>query len=60
MDIVNNPNNLVKTFDNTIIANQVKLVFTYNTNPMLWLVVEDLLSHLKPQEMKASVLAEGT
>ena len=52
--------NLVKTFNNTIIANQVKLVFTYNTNPMLWLVVEDLLSNLKPQEMKACDLAEGT
>ena len=51
---------LVKTFNNTILANQVKLVFTYNANPMLWLVVEDLLSNLKPQEMKACDLAEGT
>ena len=57
MDIVNN---LVKIFDNTTIANQVKLVFNYNTNPMLWLAVEDLLSVHKPQEKKAYVLAEGT
>ncbi|KAK1661720.1 hypothetical protein QYE76_049879 [Lolium multiflorum] len=33
MDVINN---LVKMFDNTIIVNQVKLVFNYNTNPMLW------------------------
>ncbi|KAK1678899.1 hypothetical protein QYE76_039747 [Lolium multiflorum] len=52
MDIVNNP---VKIFDNTDIVNQVKLVFKYNTNPMLWLAVQDLLHNLKPQEMKASV-----
>ncbi|KAK1609664.1 hypothetical protein QYE76_033337 [Lolium multiflorum] len=39
---------------------QVKLVFTSNANPMLWLVVEDLLYHLKSQEMKASVLAAVT
>src|SRR5215217_552968 len=39
---------------------QVKLVFTSNANPMLWLVVEDLLHHLKSQEMKASVFAEET
>ena len=52
--------NLVKTFNNTILANQVKLVFTYNANPMLWLVVEDLLFNLKPQEMKACDLAEET
>ena len=50
MDVVNN---LVKIFDNTTIANQVKLVFNYNTNPMLWLAAEDLLPHHKPQEMKA-------
>ena len=59
MDVVNNLNNLVKIFNNIIIVNQVKLVFNFNANPMLWLVVEDLLYHLKPQEMKASVLAEG-
>ncbi|KAK1627990.1 hypothetical protein QYE76_002305 [Lolium multiflorum] len=29
-------NNLVKTFDNTVIVNQVKLVFNFNTNPTLW------------------------
>ncbi|KAK1641639.1 hypothetical protein QYE76_059444 [Lolium multiflorum] len=28
--------NLAKIFDNTIIVNQVKLVFNFNTNPMLW------------------------
>jgi hypothetical protein len=39
-------NNLVKILDNTIIANQVKLVFKFNTNPMLWFAVEDLLNHL--------------
>ncbi|KAK1569864.1 hypothetical protein QYE76_018572, partial [Lolium multiflorum] len=46
--------------NNILNMSQVKLVFTSNANPMLWLVVEDLLYHLKPQEMKASVLAEGT
>ncbi|KAK1642308.1 hypothetical protein QYE76_060113 [Lolium multiflorum] len=60
LDIVNNLHKLVKIFDNTIIANQVKLVFKFNTNPMLWLAVEDLLNHLKPQEMKASALADET
>ncbi|KAK1695116.1 hypothetical protein QYE76_011813 [Lolium multiflorum] len=60
MDIVNILHNLVKTFDNTVVAHQVKLVFISNTNPMLWLAVEDLLTHLKPQEMKASALADGT
>ena len=60
MDVVNNLNNLVKTVAKTIIPHQVKLVFKCNTNPMLWLAVEDLLTHLKPQEMKASDLAEGT
>ncbi|KAK1648910.1 hypothetical protein QYE76_066715 [Lolium multiflorum] len=60
MDIVNNIHNLVKTFDNTVIANQVKLVFKFNTSPMLWLAVEDLLTHLKLQEMKASALADET
>ncbi|KAK1648812.1 hypothetical protein QYE76_066617 [Lolium multiflorum] len=44
--------NLSKIFDNTIIVNQVKLVFNFNTNPMLWLAVQDLIHHLKPQEMK--------
>ncbi|KAK1694460.1 hypothetical protein QYE76_011157 [Lolium multiflorum] len=28
--------NLAKIFDNTVIVNQVKLVFNFNTNPMLW------------------------
>jgi hypothetical protein len=32
MDVINN---LIKTFDNTVIVNQVKLVFKCNTNPML-------------------------
>ncbi|KAK1608441.1 hypothetical protein QYE76_032114 [Lolium multiflorum] len=27
---------LAKIFDNTVIVNQVKLVFNFNTNPMLW------------------------
>jgi hypothetical protein len=53
-------NNLDKIFNNIITVNQVKLVSTFNANPMLWLAVEDLLSHLKPQEIKASVLAEET
>ncbi|KAK1617486.1 hypothetical protein QYE76_023003 [Lolium multiflorum] len=35
MDVVNN---LAKIFDNTVIMNQVKLVFKCYTNPMLWLV----------------------
>ncbi|KAK1602542.1 hypothetical protein QYE76_037283 [Lolium multiflorum] len=52
-------NNLVKIFDNTIIVNQVKLVFNFNTNPMLWLAVQDLLHHLKPQEMKGEDDAEA-
>ncbi|KAK1616679.1 hypothetical protein QYE76_022196 [Lolium multiflorum] len=33
MDVVNN---LAKIFDNIIIVNQVKLVFNFNINPMLW------------------------
>ena len=53
-------NTLDKIFNNIITVNQVKLVSTFNANPMLWLAVEDLLSHLKPQEMKASILAEET
>ncbi|KAK1681766.1 hypothetical protein QYE76_042614 [Lolium multiflorum] len=57
--LMNVVTNLANIFDNTIIVNQVKLVFNFNTNPMLWLAVQDLLHHLKPQEMKASVLAEG-
>ncbi|KAK1608011.1 hypothetical protein QYE76_031684 [Lolium multiflorum] len=46
--------NLVKIRNNFPNMSQVKLVFTSNANPMLWLVVEDLLHHLKSQEMKAS------
>ncbi|KAK1680979.1 hypothetical protein QYE76_041827, partial [Lolium multiflorum] len=49
-------NNLVKILNNIINVNQVKQVFNSTANPMLWLAVEDLLYHLKPQEMKASVL----
>ncbi|KAK1681336.1 hypothetical protein QYE76_042184 [Lolium multiflorum] len=41
LDVVHPLNNLV---------NQVKLVFNFNTNPMLWLAVEDLLYHLKPRD----------
>ncbi|KAK1694867.1 hypothetical protein QYE76_011564 [Lolium multiflorum] len=57
---LDNANNLVKIRNNIINVSQVKLVFTSNANPMLWLVVEDLLYHLKPQGMKASVLAAET
>ncbi|KAK1681486.1 hypothetical protein QYE76_042334 [Lolium multiflorum] len=57
---LDNVNNLVKIRNNILNMSQVKLVFTYNANPMLWLVVEDLLYHLKSQEMKASVLAAAT
>ncbi|KAK1615037.1 hypothetical protein QYE76_020554 [Lolium multiflorum] len=53
-------NNLVKIRNNIINVSQVKLVFNSTANPMLWLAVEDLLYHPKPQEMKVSVLAEGT
>jgi hypothetical protein len=53
-------NNLDKIFNNTLAVNQVKLASIFNANPMLWLAGEDLLSHLKPQEMKASVLAAAT
>ncbi|KAK1602526.1 hypothetical protein QYE76_008096 [Lolium multiflorum] len=52
--------NLVKIRNNIINVSQVKLVFNSTANPMLWLAVEDLLYHPKPQEMKVSVLAEGT
>jgi hypothetical protein len=38
----------------------VKVVFKCNTNPMLWLAAEDLLTHNKLQENKAYDLAEGT
>ncbi|KAK1666006.1 hypothetical protein QYE76_054165 [Lolium multiflorum] len=51
---LDNVNNLVKIRNNFLNMSQVKLVFTSTANPMLWLVVEDLLYHLKPQEMKAS------
>ncbi|KAK1682133.1 hypothetical protein QYE76_042981 [Lolium multiflorum] len=52
---LDNVNNLDKIRNNILNMSQVKLVFTSNANPMLWLVVEDLLYHLKSQEMKASV-----
>ncbi|KAK1665005.1 hypothetical protein QYE76_053164 [Lolium multiflorum] len=51
---LDNANNLVKIRNNIINVSQVKLVFTSTANPMLWLAVEDLLYHLKPQGMKAS------
>ncbi|KAK1648746.1 hypothetical protein QYE76_066551 [Lolium multiflorum] len=51
---LDNANNLVKIRNNFINVSQVKLVFTSTANPMLWLAVEDLLYHLKPQGMKAS------
>ncbi|KAK1602093.1 hypothetical protein QYE76_017136 [Lolium multiflorum] len=51
---LDNVNNLDKIRNNILNMSQVKLVFTSNANPMLWLVVEDLLYHLKSQEMKAS------
>ncbi|KAK1647569.1 hypothetical protein QYE76_065374 [Lolium multiflorum] len=57
---LDNANNLAKNRNNYLNMSQVKLVCTSTANPMLWLVVEDLLYHLKSQEMKASVLAEGT
>ncbi|KAK1601902.1 hypothetical protein QYE76_017607 [Lolium multiflorum] len=57
---LDNANNLAKTRNNIFNMSQVKLVFTSNANPMLWLVVEDLLYRLKPQGMKASVLAAAT
>ncbi|KAK1601955.1 hypothetical protein QYE76_027060 [Lolium multiflorum] len=51
---LDNVNNLDKIRNNILNMSQVKLVFNSNANPMLWLVVEDLLYHLKSQEMKAS------
>jgi hypothetical protein len=57
---LDNANNLVKIRNNIINVSQVKLVCTSTANPMLWLAVEDLLYHLKPQGMKASVLAAET
>ncbi|KAK1558086.1 hypothetical protein QYE76_016524 [Lolium multiflorum] len=56
---LDNAINLVKIRNNIINVSQVKLVFNSTANPMLWLAVEDLLYHPKPQEMKVSVLAEG-
>ncbi|KAK1617402.1 hypothetical protein QYE76_022919 [Lolium multiflorum] len=53
-------NNLAKTLNNILHVNQVKQVFNSTANPMLWLDVKDLLYHLKPQEMKATVLAAAT
>ena len=53
-------NNLVKIFNHILTVNQVKQVCTSNTNPMLWLAVEDLLFLLKPQEMKVPLLVEET
>ncbi|KAK1694464.1 hypothetical protein QYE76_011161 [Lolium multiflorum] len=49
---LDNANNLVKIRNNIINVSQVKLVFNSTANPMLWLAVEDLLYHPKPQEMK--------
>ncbi|KAK1679541.1 hypothetical protein QYE76_040389 [Lolium multiflorum] len=54
-----NANNLVKIRNNIINVSQVKLVFNSTANPMLWLVVEDLLYHPKPQEMKGEDDAEA-
>ncbi|KAK1617276.1 hypothetical protein QYE76_022793 [Lolium multiflorum] len=54
-----NANNLVKIRNNIINVSQVKLVFNSTTNPMLWLAVEDLLYHPKPQEMKGEDDAEA-
>ncbi|KAK1648256.1 hypothetical protein QYE76_066061 [Lolium multiflorum] len=51
---LDNVNNLAKNRNNFLNMSQVKLVCTSTANPMLWLVVEDLLYHLKSQEMKAS------
>jgi hypothetical protein len=49
-----------KIFNHIITVNQVKQVFNSNVNPMLWLAVEDLLFHLKSQEMKTSALGDDT
>ncbi|KAK1595414.1 hypothetical protein QYE76_007714 [Lolium multiflorum] len=54
-----NANNLVKIRNNIINVSQVKLVFNSTANPMLWLAVEDLLYHPKPQEMKGEDDAEA-
>ncbi|KAK1648898.1 hypothetical protein QYE76_066703 [Lolium multiflorum] len=54
-----NANNLVKIRNNIINVIQVKLVFNSTANPMLWLAVEDLLYHPKPQEMKGEDDAEA-
>ncbi|KAK1648875.1 hypothetical protein QYE76_066680 [Lolium multiflorum] len=56
---LDNANNLVKIRNNIINVSQVKLVFTSTANPMLWLAVEDLLYHPKPQEMKGEDDAEA-
>ncbi|KAK1609359.1 hypothetical protein QYE76_033032 [Lolium multiflorum] len=52
-------NHLVKIFNHILTVNKVKQVCTSNTNPMLWLAVEDLLFLLKPQEMKGEEDAEA-
>ncbi|KAK1666049.1 hypothetical protein QYE76_054208 [Lolium multiflorum] len=49
---LDNATHLVKIRNNIINVSQVKLVFNSTVNPMLWLAVEDLLYHPKPQEMK--------
>ncbi|KAK1608376.1 hypothetical protein QYE76_032049 [Lolium multiflorum] len=54
-----NANNLVKIRNNILNMSQVKLVFNSTANPMLWLAVEDLLYHPKPQEMKGEDDAEA-
>ncbi|KAK1553505.1 hypothetical protein QYE76_037422 [Lolium multiflorum] len=54
-----NANNLVKIRNNILNMSQVKLVFNSTVNPMLWLAVEDLLYHPKPQEMKGEDDAEA-
>ncbi|KAK1663796.1 hypothetical protein QYE76_051955 [Lolium multiflorum] len=59
MDVVKNLHNIVKIIANTIIAHQGKVVFKCNTNPMLWLATEDLLTDNKLQEKKAYDLAEA-
>ncbi|KAK1618145.1 hypothetical protein QYE76_023662 [Lolium multiflorum] len=56
---LDNANNLVKIRNNIINVSQVKLVFNSTANPMLWLAVEDLLYHPKPQEMKGEDDAEA-
>ncbi|KAK1628385.1 hypothetical protein QYE76_002700 [Lolium multiflorum] len=56
---LDNAINLVKIRNNIINVSQVKLVFNSTANPMLWLAVEDLLYHPKPQEMKGEDDAEA-